>query len=66
MIDEGELAGAAGVEIALENIGGEIVFARHRFERRAQERARLRNIHRAFPPLERAGTPSRSRVFGGA
>src|ERR1700733_15587207 len=51
MVNEGELAGAAGIKIALENIGGEIVFARDRFEGRAPERARLSNIHRAFPPL---------------
>ena len=36
LIDIGELAGATGVEIALEDVGGEIVIARDRFERRAQ------------------------------
>jgi hypothetical protein len=30
MIDEGDLVGAAGVEIALQDVGGEIVVARHR------------------------------------
>ena len=45
--------------------GGEIVFARHCFERRAQQRARLSNIHRAFPPLERAGYAVALQIFGG-
>src|SRR4029079_13312984 len=61
MIDEGDLAGPPGVEIALENISGEIVFARDRREHRVLKRARLSDIHRALPPLDRASTPSRSR-----
>ena len=45
-IDEGGLAAAAGVEIALEDIGGEIVIARDRGRRRAWRNA----THRKFLP----------------
>jgi hypothetical protein len=51
VIDEGELAGAPGIDIALEDSGGEIVLARDRLERRPRRRARRGGIHCAFPPL---------------
>jgi len=43
MIDEGDLVGAAAVEIARKDIGGEIVVARHRG--RAWRSARLTGVH---------------------
>ncbi len=42
MIDEGDLAGAAGIEIALENVGGEIVVARDRGHGRRRIRRHVR------------------------
>src|SRR5579864_6594695 len=49
MIDEGDLVGAAGGEIALQDVGGEIVVARHRgrdWQLALWRFARLNQIHR--------------------
>jgi hypothetical protein len=49
-IDISELAGAAGVEIALEDVGSEIVVALRRRNRYCGRRIWLHDIHRRFPP----------------
>jgi len=50
VIDVSKLAGAAGAEIALEDVGGEIVVALRRSSRSSGRRIWLHDIHRRFPP----------------
>ena len=40
----------AGIEVALENVGGEIVVARDRAFGRTRRQIRLSDIHRCIPP----------------
>lgn len=55
VVDIGELAGAAGVEIAFENVGGEVVVARHAVSGRARPQARLSDGHcRVVLPVPQA------------
>ena len=54
LIDISELAGAAGFEIALEDVGGEIVVARDRIGGHARRQVRLSDIHRG---VSSAGKP---------
>ena len=49
-IDKGQFCGTAGIEIALENVGGEIVVARDRAFGRTRRQIRLSDIHRRVPP----------------
>ena len=54
LIDEGDLVGPAGIEIALENIGGEIVGARDRGVGRERREIGLREVSsRCFLPARR-------------
>jgi hypothetical protein len=55
LIDIGKLVGAAGVEIALEDIGREIVVARNRVDGRAAPQARLSDIHRGVSSRRAGG-----------
>jgi hypothetical protein len=55
VIDESELAGAAGIEIALENIGGEIVFARDRFNPALAFCLNMIFSENRFPPRIKSG-----------
>ena len=54
LVDIGDLAGPAGVEIALENIGGEVVLAPHRPAGRAARKICPRDVHRRVSFLDAA------------
>ena len=49
-VDEGDFRRAAGVEIARQDVGGEIVIARNRISGHGRGRLWLHDVHRRFLP----------------